>query len=199
MLFFRRFQKSTAKWEKFRHLFRPLFSSLFIFVPTLRKYRLHANLFRNFSLSLREIAQELTQVFRPVVCFALPSSATVIIEPVNTINSSTSFLSVPLHYGHSPDSWTPVSGYLVLGNQTEQFLAAYRLRNPNGTNPPLILVDFYSPPSPPYFEPRLLRWARAYNPVAVAVFGGAGKTFWFCVSSWVPGSALGGILQRSNR
>lgn len=96
----------------------------------------------------------------------------LIIDGTIISGNETSYSSVPLHFGSSPDNFAPVSGFLVLGNQTDAWLNTYFTLHPNETaTPPMIIVDLYRGPLRPYFELALLDWHRKYSPVAVVVVG----------------------------
>jgi hypothetical protein len=84
---------------------------------------------------------------------------------------NSTYMSVPLVYDASPARFSPVSGFLLLPNMTEQFLQQFP-PNYNISNIHIIIVDFYSGFLPPYQERKLVTNFRRFKPVAIIIMGG---------------------------
>jgi hypothetical protein len=90
----------------------------------------------------------------------------------DTKPSNASFISVPLHFGKSPDKFAPASGFVVLSNMTNHWLSQYHFNNPNTSDPSLIIAIMYPGALRPYFELQLRSLVENYNVTGVIVIGG---------------------------
>lgn len=104
------------------------------------------------------------------------------------ILSATTYESVPISWGANPLSFSPVQGYLVLHNQTEDWLAKYAA-NFGDSYPNLILVCEYPGYTRPYVDDRIVMWQRRYRPAAAIFVGGSFvaailRSPNFCAHSW---------------
>lgn len=97
------------------------------------------------------------------------AAAMIIVDPTQGYNVSEPLLSVPLTFDATPIKFEPLSGYLVLANLTEGWLAENAVVV-NRSDFKLIIVDLYT--YRPYLENRLLSYHHKYHPAAVIVFGG---------------------------